>query len=1338
MREVDMDELFLLNVPTLVHIPKAVQSEVAAEYARILKTLHYGNQAEQEDACRALEAFARYVLRYRSPSERKADEAAGLMETTSQTVSRRLASWKRGDLAYLHAAVRRHARENAKERKEASKKPRSPAKEAAAEIARAERLTREGAPGRACQSLLSTSMAAVTPQNLQKLRDLHPPRRTPAAGPPADIELPKIRFKKQDLLRALRSFGKMTSAGVTALRAEHLQQLCEADASLRTTLLDFANHVVDGDLPPEAWRHFAGGSLAALGKPGGGVRPIAAGEVLRRLVSKMATNHALRKKELAGLGDLFAGMQYGVGDPMGAERVIHHAAMVWHENWTNDDVVALKIDAKNAFNNISREEIMNAVLRHTPALHRYVSACYDCSPQLRATAFEAVVVSEEGTQQGDPLGPLLFALAILDLCSRLREKCPQLLVNKWYLDDGVLIGHKDEVLEAFYFLLREGAEIGLDLNPAKCEIIGKSAAAITAFVNPGLGNLPVTGSAHAELMAAASRLADTMADNAQKTTLHQQLMTQPEATVRRMLAENGIPVWPEITVAVGTQRVSGHFELLGGIVSGNAATVGEYFTDTRVNGKAPVPRIEQICTRIGTMEDSQCAFALLRTCVAFCRLSYATRTCPPDLVSAHAKRCDAAVFNALAGSLGTMPLSKSAATQAALGIDAGGLGLRRNADHAEAAFVASVLDSARADGWIDSVDSRPGFTAAVTALAARTGKTAAEIRSAMPEATTETLRHGNLQQKFSKWIDGAILKELREGGGIDTSDHEPWANADKRKARLLSAAGTEAGAWLLATPCKWHHTEMSPDEFRTAVRLRLGEPVMEAGTCSACGNPCDAFGHHATSCHGRGSLGQRHNHVRDVLFRILKEHACLQTQKEVVVPIVQDRAKVSLERPADVMFVHAEGGDRRVAVDVAITQPLQQQFVKRASATARFAANEYATKAKLRKYCAAGTSQLAGNAEVTLMPFVFETFGAPADGVDEVVTIAASGWAKAAEIKKEAAKRRILQQIATALQRQNAKMVIDRRIGVLPAEATPWVPATFAPEEPISRSELHGSRPPRPSMSVHRPEEVDDDVNDTLSGELANRPISAPVPTATHDGQTADPGHRETSADDDAARPPDPGSRPPDPDDPLSLQVAATHAAASAAPLPPSSDDDAPGDLADEAAAKAASPVAMRPTQMPTNCPTPTPTPVPMPEPVYVPRPGARPQGATKPTLKVTAPIPLDTPSHASATSPRARQEAHATATATTNTTMTATKRPTTTSTTTAAAATARAIAAATTTTTTTTHPAHALLHTAPIILLSRASEESPRKRMMSPSPKRLPSLGRVDLVRSAVSTDFV
>ena len=44
--------------------------------------------------------------------------------------------------------------------------------------------------------------------------------------------------------------------------------------------------------------------------------------------------------------------------------------------------------------------------------------------------------SSEGAQQGAPLSPLFFSLAIHDIIT----SCPTSLVNVWYLDDGTLVG----------------------------------------------------------------------------------------------------------------------------------------------------------------------------------------------------------------------------------------------------------------------------------------------------------------------------------------------------------------------------------------------------------------------------------------------------------------------------------------------------------------------------------------------------------------------------------------------------------------------------------------------------------------------------------------------------------------------------------------------------------------------------------------------------------------------------------------------------------------------------------------------------------------------------------
>ena len=70
--------------------------------------------------------------------------------------------------------------------------------------------------------------------------------------------------------------------------------------------------------------------------------------------------------------------------------------------------------------------------------------------------------SEQGVQQGDLLGPLLFSLVLHKLVRSIASDsdCSKLLFNIWYLDDGTLAGSKAAVNHAILLIQQVGPHPG--------------------------------------------------------------------------------------------------------------------------------------------------------------------------------------------------------------------------------------------------------------------------------------------------------------------------------------------------------------------------------------------------------------------------------------------------------------------------------------------------------------------------------------------------------------------------------------------------------------------------------------------------------------------------------------------------------------------------------------------------------------------------------------------------------------------------------------------------------------------------------------------------------------
>ena len=133
------------------------------------------------------------------------------------------------------------------------------------------------------------------------------------------------------------------------------------------------------------------------------------------------------------------------------------------------DKVLVKLDFANAFNTVSRQAVLDAAVAHFPGLARWVAWCYGKASSLQFGS-STTLQSAGGVQQGDPLGPLLFAAALQPLASSLRAG--QLDLSFFFLDDGVIAGDVAAVQQALQEVERRGAAIGLRLNLAKCEVVG--------------------------------------------------------------------------------------------------------------------------------------------------------------------------------------------------------------------------------------------------------------------------------------------------------------------------------------------------------------------------------------------------------------------------------------------------------------------------------------------------------------------------------------------------------------------------------------------------------------------------------------------------------------------------------------------------------------------------------------------------------------------------------------------------------------------------------------------------------------------------------------------------
>ena len=309
--------------------------------------------------------------------------------------------------------------------------------------------------------------AAPSTEGLAKLRLKHPPATMDASTMPVPQSDSSLSVGEPDVRKAIMSFPAGSSAGPDGLRPQHLKDMIncqERGPELLTALTGFVNMVLSGHCPREVAPILFGGRLIALEKKSGGIRPIAIGLTLRRLASKCANFFGVER-----LRSSFSPRQLGVGTPGGCDTAVH-CARRYLQSMPAGHVMA-KLDFANAFNSLHRRDMLLAVRDNLPELYSYSFSAY-AHPSLLFYGPHQLM-SNDGPQQGDPIGPLLFCNTVQPLLESMHSDLPL-----GYLDDFTLGGEQSVVAKDVKRVADIGQAMGLTLNISKCELITEPGTAV--------------------------------------------------------------------------------------------------------------------------------------------------------------------------------------------------------------------------------------------------------------------------------------------------------------------------------------------------------------------------------------------------------------------------------------------------------------------------------------------------------------------------------------------------------------------------------------------------------------------------------------------------------------------------------------------------------------------------------------------------------------------------------------------------------------------------------------------------------------------------------------------
>ena len=339
---------------------------------------------------------------------------------------------------------------------------------AAQKIART--LVANGMISKGFAALQRSKVAPATVANATILQNLHPTSSPDRAFSEADrlfTSSTNINFTPNDVRIYISKLGNLIAPSTDKFRFEHLRQLLggansEVGNKVCIALTPFLLRIARGTIPPDIAAFLSSGSLIALEKGDGKLRPIALGDALR----KIAIGIAIRQYS-DEINSILGNVQLGMSKS-GCERIFHtfNAASALHPSHD-----AMFIDGENAFNKMERDEALLRLKASMPQFVGYFLAFYGSSSSLWFGDKE--IKAGVGVQQGDVFDPVIYAMSTLPLLHKANSFAENSSTGftMGYFDDINSLGTTAYSQHTLRLYKTDGPKYGFHVNPNKTIII---------------------------------------------------------------------------------------------------------------------------------------------------------------------------------------------------------------------------------------------------------------------------------------------------------------------------------------------------------------------------------------------------------------------------------------------------------------------------------------------------------------------------------------------------------------------------------------------------------------------------------------------------------------------------------------------------------------------------------------------------------------------------------------------------------------------------------------------------------------------------------------------------